>query len=406
MKSIDINLLEIIWQVLARNIDYEGMNRICQGLMKIPEENQIFSQYLIFLLYKSFYQAQNNIASKCREELIKKSIMTLYRGVITYQPAENDYDIKNLENKLKSLNIQLKDIDKIKLNNQKIFALNTIEEILKQSSQLNDISFRKTQEYLDKLIEEAQSNCSASIYTSALRGKKDGLIQILHDIFFTEIEDNERLNSIFGADLLPFKGINTLETENSSIQHSLEKLDGKLFTAPIKPIQVKPGTSWKKLRDREKPTHEIQNVENSTSVPNKLPSHLSPETLEQAFHDACAIESDLWRAKRLGELAPNLSPKLLEQAFYATRDIKSELWRSNILGDLAQHLSPELLEQAFYDACEIKSELWRAKALGKLAPYLSPKLLEQALEVARGIQSEYNRTRAIEELTPHLSPKE
>lgn len=406
MKSIDINLLEIVWQVFARNIDYEAMVRICQSMIKNTERNQTFSQYLIFLLYKSFYQAQNKIASKCREKLIKQSIMTLYRGVITYQPAENDYKIKNLENKIQSLIFNLKDIDNIKLNNQKKFALHTMEEVLTESSQLNNLSFQKNQEYVEKLIEEAEKHCNTNCYKTMLRDKENGLIQVLHDIFFAEIEDNNQFNSVLAADLLPLKDTATIKTNNSSKYHILKKLDGKLFTAPIKPIQVKPGTSWKKLRHQEKATHDIQDVVNPTPKLKKLPSHLSPEMLEQALCNACDIESDLWRAKKLGELAPHLSPKLLEQAFYATREIKSELWRANVLGELAAHLSPELLEQAFYDACDIKSELWRAKGLSKLAPYLTPKLLEQALEAAHGIQSEYNRTRAIEELTPHLSSKQ
>ncbi len=405
MKHIDKSFLEVIWQVLARKIGYEVMIKICQNIIKDTDKNDKFSQYLTFLFYKSFYESQNKIASECREELIKKSIMTLYRGVITYQPAENDYDIKNLENKIQSLSFQLKDINKIKQKNQQIFALNTIEEVLTELSQLNDLSLRKTQEYLDLLIEKAEKDCSVNIYKEALRDKSKGLGKVLYETFFVEVENNDELSSMFSADLLPLKNINDVETDDSSTHHIVEKSDGKLFTAPVKHIPIKSGTSWKKLIYGKKAAYDIQDYKSSPAQ-QELTSDLSPENLEQALEAIGDSDSDLSRAKKLGELAPSLSPEMLKQALQTACNIESELWRATALGELAPHLSKQLLKRAFYTACDIKSELWRVKALSNLAPHLTPRLLEQALEVAHGIKSEYNRKRALEELKPHLSSKE
>ena len=402
MKYIDTNLLEIIWQVLGRNMGNKAMEKICQEMIKNIGINQNVSQNLIFVLYKSFYKAQNIIAAKCREELIKKSIMTLYRGITTYQPPENDYDIKNLENKIQSLTLQIKEIHKIKLNNQQTITLNKIEEVLTQLSKLNYQSFQKTQDYLNKLIEEAAKDCDVSVYKTKLKDKGNGLRKLLCEIFLAEIKNNDELESIFDANLISFKDTNNIRT-NDSRHHILEKLDGKLFIAPLEPIPTKSDTPGEELGREEKAAHEIQNNESPAKALKDLAAYPSPELLEQVFYDACDIESDLWRAKKLEELAPHLTPKLLHEALETVRDIESELWRAKALGGLAAHLPPELLEQALYVARDIEPELWRAKALGELAPHLPPELLEQALEAARGIRSDYNRGRALEELTPHLS---
>ncbi len=406
MKYVDINLLEVIWQVLARSIGYEDMINVCQNLITDTRIDGRLSQNLIFLFNKSFYEAQKKIASRCREEIIKQSIMTLYRGVITYQPPQNDYEIKNIENKIQSLTIQLKNIEKIRQNGRQKFAHNIIEELLTQLFKLNDRSSLKTQEYIDKLIEEAEKDCNAKFYKNTLRDKEFGLRKELYDIFFTEIEENQELNNIFGKDLLPLRGMTTIRINNLPTRHVIKKLDGKLFSAPVKPIPVRPGTSWRRLRYGKKTVDNIQDNANFTEAQRELKSNLSPEVLEKSLQDACNLESDLWRAKKIGELAPNLPPKLLKQALETVFEMKSELWRANALGDLAPYLSTKLLEQAFDTISNIKSELWRVKAMSKLAPHLTPKLLEKALKLANGIKSEYSRTRALEELAPYLPPEE
>ena len=393
----------MIWQVLAGHIGDEAMEKICQDMIKNIKTNQKVSQDLIFVLYKSFYEAQNIIASKCREELIKQSIMTLYRGVITYKPPENDYDIKNLENKIQSLNLQLKEIHKIKLNNQPTIAFNKIEELLTQLSKLDYQSSQTTKKYLDKLIEEAEKDCNVNFYKTTLREKEKGLGKAFYDIFLVEIEDEDELNSIFDANLFAFKDTDRMRRDDSK-DRILEQLDEKLFTIPIKPNLDKSSISSEQLGNEEKVAHDFQDNESRIKALKELAPNLSSEQLEQALENARDIQSGLWRAKILGELAAHLSPELLEQALEAARDIQSGLWRAKALGELAAHLSPELLEQALGAARDIQSELWRAKALGELAPHLPPKLLEQALEAARGIQSDYSRGRALEELTPHLSP--
>ena len=405
MKSIDINLLKWIWQVLASNIGNETMEKICQYINNDIETNQKVSQDLIFVLYKSFYEAQNIILSKCREELIKKSIMTLYRGVITYQPPDNDYDIKNIENKIEFLALQVKEIRQIKPYNRKTLTLNEIEEVFTQlSTLLNYQSFQKTQECLDKLIQEAEKDCDVNIYKTTLRDKEKGLSKVLYDIFLAEIEDNYGLNSIFDAHLLTFKSVNNVRPERSEPYISeLELSDGKLFIIPLEPTSMKADTAWKKSEHEAKLLRYIRDNKQSNQVAKEFPPQLPPEQLEEAFYTACGIESELWRVRKLGELAPHLSPKLLEEAFKTVCDLNSELWRSRALSDLAPYLSPKMLKQALKIACDIESELWRAKALGELAPYLTPKMLQQALEAVRSIQSEYSRSRALEDLKPYLS---
>ena len=402
MKSIDIKLLPVIWQVLASHIGNGVTEKICQDIIKYIKTNQQVSQDLIFAIYKSFYGAQNTIASKCREELIKKSIMTLYRGVIDYQPPENDSDIKYLEHKIQSLNFHLKEIHKIKLNNRQAVTFNQIEELLTQLSSLNYQSFQKTEEYLGKLIKEVEKDCDVNIYKTTLRDRENGLRKALYEIFLTEIEDNDGLKNIFDANSLTFKYINTIRTDDSQ-HHILGELDGKLFIAPLEPIPIESGISWEELGREEKAAHDIQDNENTAEKLKDLASHLSPELLEQAFYAARDIESDLWRSKKLGELAPQLPPKMLEQALEAVCEIESDLWRAQAMGELAPYLPPKLLKQAFYAVRDIESELWRAKALGELAPHLPPKLLKQALEAAHSIQSDYSRARALQDLEAHLS---
>ncbi|WP_414621860.1 hypothetical protein [Calothrix sp. CCY 0018] len=61
------------------------------------KNNQQVNQDLAAALEKSFYSSDKTIAIKCREELIKNSTYTQYRGAKSYKPAENDTAIKNLE---------------------------------------------------------------------------------------------------------------------------------------------------------------------------------------------------------------------------------------------------------------------------------------------------------------------
>ncbi len=109
MKYTDIKFLGAIWQVLAEHTGYELMKKVCQDVVKYNiETNHNIGQDLVFILYDSFYKAQNIILSKCREELIEQSTIISYRGIPTYKPQENDYDIRKLENKIQSLALQLK----------------------------------------------------------------------------------------------------------------------------------------------------------------------------------------------------------------------------------------------------------------------------------------------------------
>ena len=421
MKSIDIKLLELIWQVLSGHIGNEVMQKSAQDIIKSIETNGNIGQDLIFVLYSSFYEAQNIIASKCREELIKKSIMNSYRGVITYKPPENDYAIKNLEYKIESLALQLKEVRKIKLSNQKTSSLHNIKELLTRLSQFDRRSLEETEDYLYELIEKAEKNCDVNIYKTTLREKENSLSKALCDIFLAEIEGQDELNSIFDANLfaskfeanlLTFKDVNDMGANDSghhflekldSGHHFLEKLDKKLLTITTESNSVKSGISLEEPGNQGKVAHDVPDNESQIKASEELKPNLAPEKLERALEAACKIDSELWRATEIGELAPHLSPEQLEQALEAVHDIGSGLWRAKALGQLAPYLSPEQLERAFYVARNIDPELWRARALGELAPHLPRELLKQAVEAARGIQSNYSRGRALEELTAHLS---
>ena len=104
-------LFKVIWLDLIDNIAYDSTKQNWQALQVAIEAiktNQQVNQDLAAALEKSFYSSDKTIAIKCREESIKNSTYTQYRGAKIYKPAGNDTAIKNLESKIKSWEKQLK----------------------------------------------------------------------------------------------------------------------------------------------------------------------------------------------------------------------------------------------------------------------------------------------------------
>lgn len=195
-------LFKVVWQNLEKNIAYSSMKKSWQLLQFIIEEsnnNEEFNQDLAMALEKCFYLSKKNIAEKCREELIKNSKVTQYRGAKIYKPPENDRDIINLENQIKLWDKQLKKINKNSLEIQSVISTNKMEELLKQLSKTNyDYDDEKKDVNIDnKLFQEAEKDCNVKIYKNALRDKENGLNKNIFDRFIAEIERNTQLNRIF-----------------------------------------------------------------------------------------------------------------------------------------------------------------------------------------------------------------
>ncbi len=195
-------LFKIIWQDLVENVAYDSTKQDWQALQVVIDEiknNKQVSEDLAFALYKCFYFSDKNIAQKCREELIKSSTFTQYRGAKIYKPSENDTAIRKLENKINFLEKQLKQIDKKKLA-KSVLTFDKLEDLLKQISQTNYESSQEAKKIIqNQLFEEAETDCDVKIYKTRLREQENGLRKQIFNSFLVEIEPNEQLNRIFNA---------------------------------------------------------------------------------------------------------------------------------------------------------------------------------------------------------------
>lgn len=196
-------LFKVIWQDLIENITYDSTKQDWQVLQVIIDEiknNKQLGQELAVALEKSCYSSDKTIAERCREELIKNSTYTQYRGAKIYKPAENDTGIRKLGNKIILLQKELKQFNK-KLFAKKSFLnsdqLDRMGKVLYQSSyEASEAAKKDTQ---NQLFEELEKDCDITIYKAAIRDKESGLRKSMFHRFLIEIEPNEELNRIFNA---------------------------------------------------------------------------------------------------------------------------------------------------------------------------------------------------------------
>ncbi|MGB6301399.1 MAG: hypothetical protein WBF90_35180 [Rivularia sp. (in: cyanobacteria)] len=196
-------LFKVIWLDLIDNIAYDSTKQNWQALQIVIEEiknNQQVNQNLAIALEKSFYYSDKYIAEKCREELIKNSTFTQYRGAKIYKPAENDTAIKNLESKIKSQDKQLKRFGRKIFAKNSVFEICYLEKFLKQLSQSNYETSEAVKSNANKqLLEAVEKDWYGNIYKAAIRNKENGLRKSMFQNFLIEIEPNEQLNRIFHA---------------------------------------------------------------------------------------------------------------------------------------------------------------------------------------------------------------
>lgn len=196
-------LFKVIWLDLIDNIAYDSTKQNWQALQVAIEaikNNQQVNQDLAAALEKSFYSSDKTIAIICREELIKNSTYTQYRGAKIYKPAENDTAIRNLESKINFLEKQLKQARKKLSTKNSVLNISNLEEFQKKLSQSNyETSEGVKKNANNQLLEAAEKDWYANIYNTAIRDKKNGLRKLMFQSFLIEIEPNQELNRIFNA---------------------------------------------------------------------------------------------------------------------------------------------------------------------------------------------------------------
>lgn len=196
-------LFKVIWLDLIDNIAYDSTKQNWQALQIVIEEiknNQQVNQNLAIALEKSFYYSDKYIAEKCREELIKQSTFTQYRGAKIYKPAENHTAIKNLESKIKSRDKKLKKFSKKLFVKNSILNIIDLEYFKKKLSQSNyETSEAVKSNANNQLLEAVEKDLDANIYKAAIRDEENGLRKSMFHNFLIEIEPNEQLNRIFHA---------------------------------------------------------------------------------------------------------------------------------------------------------------------------------------------------------------
>ncbi len=196
-------LFKVIWQDLVENVAYDSTKQSWQVLQVIIDEiknNKQVAQDLAVALEKCCYSSDKIIAEKCREQLIKNSTYTQYRGAKIYKPLENDTGIKKLENKIKLLEKQLKQFGKKLFAKKSSFNPSNLEELVKELSQSNYEALEAAKiSAQNQLLEELENDCDVTIYNAALRDKNNGLRKLFFQSFLIEIEPNEQLNRIFNA---------------------------------------------------------------------------------------------------------------------------------------------------------------------------------------------------------------
>lgn len=294
-------LFEVIWQGLVEGIAYEIFEEGWEGFINESKKNKQVNIDLTVALEKCFYLSQKTIAQRCLQELKKKSTWTQYRGVKTYNPPENDVDIKKLEKKIESLEKQLKQVDNQKPDNQSVISTNKVQKLLTQLSLSNSQSSQETKEDIDKIFEEAEKDCNVSIYKNELRNEENGLVKSIFNSFVREIEHNERLNRIFSAQKL------------SNIDSTTTKID--ITTQEI-------------LKEIQKISKEVQDTCNKASSDSII---------------ADTITSKRRQLKKLRELLNNLEEKEIEYGLIPIVEIRENKGQINKrTGEIHQEIQDEL----------------------------------------------------------------
>lgn len=196
-------LFKVIWLNLIENIAYDSTKQDWQALKVAIDEiknNKQVSQDLALALEKSCYYSDKIIAEKCREELIKNSTFTQYRGAKIYKPPENDMSIRKLEHKINFLEKQLKQFGKKLFAKKSFLNPKDLEGLSKEISQSSyEASEAAKKNAWNQLWEELEKDCDVNIYKAALRTEEKGLSKSMFKNFLIEIEPNEQLNRIFKA---------------------------------------------------------------------------------------------------------------------------------------------------------------------------------------------------------------
>ena len=196
-------VFKVIWQDLVESLIYDSTKQDWQALQIVIDEikkNKQVNQDLAVAIEKCFYSSDKTIAEKCRDELIKNSTYTQYRGAKIYKPLENDTGIRKLENKIAFSEKQLKQFDKKLFAKKSFFNIDELDEIMQQLSQSNYESSEQAKKYTEEqLFEILEQDCNVNIYITAIRDKKNGLRTKILNSFLREIEPNQQLNRIFKA---------------------------------------------------------------------------------------------------------------------------------------------------------------------------------------------------------------
>lgn len=203
IDSLAFILFKVVWQDLIEDAVYDSTRQNWQALQVIIDavrNNKQVSQDLAVALEKCFYSSDKKIADKCREELIKNSAYTQYRGAKIYKPAENDIAIRKLENKIKLSDKYLKDFDKKIFAKKSFINLSDLEELVKQLSQSGyENSVRVKEDAKKHLLEVAEKDCDVNVYKTAIRDKENGLRKLIFKGFLQSIEHHDDLNRMFNA---------------------------------------------------------------------------------------------------------------------------------------------------------------------------------------------------------------
>ncbi|AFY52759.1 hypothetical protein Riv7116_0150 [Rivularia sp. PCC 7116] len=202
-ETIVFTLFQVIWQDLVENVAYDSTKQNWQALQVVIDEikgNKQIGEDLAVALEKSFYSSDKIIAEKCRDELIKKSTYTQYRGAKIYNPPDNDTGIKKLENKIRLLEKQLKQFDKKLFAKKSFINPSDLEQLVKELSQSgHEASEKVKQNANNQFLQEAEKDCYVNIYKSAITDENNGLRKLMFNSFLIVIEPNEQLNRIFNA---------------------------------------------------------------------------------------------------------------------------------------------------------------------------------------------------------------
>lgn len=188
-------LFRVVWEGCLGNAVYELVEEVFdyEAFILKFKNNKELNKHLASALIKCFFKAQKKIAYNCVKDLKANSQQRSYRGVKEYYPRENHTDINHLENKIKSLNKQLRDFEKT-LTVIPIPTLDEIHQILTSHASSN---YQTYSSLIDRLLPFATENCPVKSYEIRLKQENNGLFQNMSDYFLREISDYEQLYHVF-----------------------------------------------------------------------------------------------------------------------------------------------------------------------------------------------------------------